>query len=124
MLRIHEVEVFEPLFLVCVPNPFYYLFSDTPQKDIMRGWGTLSSHFSFPAEAEQRLPAVCNAGGRERCWLLCHFRTLWRGREELDGLSLEFTECPIFLTVGPGCSGKGIEYKQKKLWVSDFLPQL
>lgn len=79
---------------------------------IGQGWGTPNSHFSFPTEAEQQLPAVCNGGGWGcvwREWLLYHFRALWRERQALDGLFLEFTECPILLTVGPDCSGKGIK---------------
>lgn len=79
---------------------------------IGQGWGTPNSHFSFPTEDEQQLPAVCNGGGWGgvwREWLLYHFRALWRERQALDGLFLEFTECPILLTVGPDCSGKGIK---------------
>lgn len=109
MVCIDEVEVFEPLFLLFIPNPFSYISPATPGEDIVQDWGTPNSHFSFPTEAEQELPAICNVGGKNG---YSHFRALWREREELDGFSLEFTECSIFLTVGPDCTGKGIENKQ------------
>ena len=64
VLCIDEEEVFEPLFLLFIPNPFSYISAAAPEEDIVQDWGTPNSHFSFPTEAEQQLLAVCNVGGK------------------------------------------------------------
>lgn len=59
---IDEIEVFEPLFLLFIPNPFSYISPAALEESIVQGWETLTGHFLFSIETEQWPTTVYNVG--------------------------------------------------------------